>query len=157
MDRYLKIETNDPKEEVKLFANYFNHLVIMYDSEENSQAVVEKKQHFVIIKGVIDDKNREYSAILARWANNLGSQQYRKLTIWIVDSSDKNNPRIYRKMEWPKCFLLDYTESHARSDGSFVLKLKQKGDELEKITISCEALGFDAEKNGFVDSSKDNS
>jgi len=149
MERYLKIESKDTKEEIKISNDYFTDLEISFDSPDDSQAKIDKIGNLLTITGKIDESSREISAILSKWAlmKSTAPSAYRKLTIWIIGEENK----ILRKMECPYSFLVDYKETYkGDSENTFELKLKQKVDKLDEITISSEPLTFSAEKNGFV-------
>jgi len=154
MERYLKIESKDAKEEIKISDKCFTALEITFDSSDTSKEKADQIGSIITITCKLDENSRETSAILSRWAlmKSTAPSAYRKLTVWIIS----NENIILRKMEYTDSYLVDYKEIYVEKNDNnmgtiFELKLKQKADRLEKITISCEPLTFSAEKNGFIE------
>ncbi len=147
MLRYLKIESKNKEEDILLDEDYFKILNIVFDSPDGTEKKIDLIKNLVIISGDLNTKSQKHSATLSKWSlmKSTNPSAYRKLTIWIVNDDNK----LFRKMEYPYCFVVDYNENYGGTKDTFELKLKQKEDRLEDIVISSEPLEFNPEKVGF--------
>lgn len=156
MEKYLKIESKDPKNTILLNDDYFNSLKITFESPDETEKKIDQIGNMIEIRGQINTYTQQYSAMLSKWAlmKSTDPEAYRKLTLWIIGENNK----IYRKIEYPYCFLIDYIEEYGGLDenkreksDNFILKIKQKQDELSKIVITADGKVFNAESSGFGD------
>jgi hypothetical protein len=149
MQKYLKIETkvDDKDEIIHLAGTYFDVLKIDFDSPDDTEKKMDRIENLIIIEGKLDTGCRKLSSDFAKWALLPSTKPgaYRNLTLWIVG----DNNMIYRKMEYSKCFIVDYRENIGKED-KFELKLKQKTDCLHEIKISSDELEFNPKDHGFL-------
>jgi hypothetical protein len=158
MLQFVKIESKDQKEVLTFASADLILLKIEFDSPDASEVKFDKISNIVEIYGKLGDDSQKSSASLAKWAlmNSTDPLAYRKMTVWIIGEENK----IFRKMEYPYAFLVDYVESFGNESSNqgddnlkpmtFKLKVKQKIDRLKEIIISSEPLTFNPEKNGFT-------
>ena len=155
MKYYVKIE--DPKESknnLHFDKNQLTSVTVSFDSPDDVKSKMAKIENMVEISGKLDLEAQENYAVLTKWAlqDSSNGSAYRKVTIWIVGNDEK----LFRKMIYPNCFVVDYKETYIEEKGNaetetdkMKLKIKQQVDKLDAIEILSDAKKFEPTKAGF--------
>ncbi len=150
------IKTNTPKE-IKLHQKYIKSLKVMFDTPDNYMSKTENIDNKIEIIGVLDDDTREASYELFNWAiaNTNDITAYRRTEIRILHNATELNDTLFRTIILPRAFVLDYSETFTPNGTiNFTLKIRQKGEDVDKIEVSCEPNVFDLEAAGFQESTE---
>ncbi|AOY74681.1 hypothetical protein [Clostridium formicaceticum] len=137
---YLRIKGKDS--EIELDKKYIEEVKFIFDSPDETQSRATKSDIMIEISGKIESDSCKVSEAIFSWAILNSGDTYRQVNVQAISQDDK----VLRYYSFPEAFVVDYFESFKQEsgEGEFVLKIKQKGDKLDNISINSD-YGFDVE------------
>lgn len=136
MDFYFMVEgdekINQNVIEIKK-KEYIKKAEFIFDSPDDSEEKSSRMQAQLTIFGKLEEETVETAREMALWALKTSGETgvYRKIIFKSVAEG-----KVYREYSFSNAFVVDYSENYPEEgSGEFVLKIKQKRDKFNEITI----------------------